>query len=553
MDYSRGTNLIAGRHHEGNPAAGVRSSQLEAEWVNMIDDELVGLIEAAGLKPDYAARDQVEKAILALSGRQFPTLTAARAAAAAGVLEKGAVVSVGGYASPGDGGGFVGGVDGADDVRYPGGGRIRPVEKWARPEWFGVLGAGDDARLVQAALDLYGACELSPDTTYRCRADMHLNAGEVIRGAGRGSLLHFDGAGLKLDAARAEMTAPYLWEFVLDSFAIKRVGAAGPALEAKGKNVNPNKGVARGHFSGIKILGSTGAGVQLTDFYIHTFTDLLVTQCDIGVFLDVNPSTLIGANDVRFFGGEINGNRIGVYIRRANNIAFYSVGVEGNGDSAVIIDNNVKYTTYGLLMKACRFEKNGYKAIVDGVAPPDIVIGSANPNSPTAIAIEDCFFTTGGLTKPHAIYVAKCDGLVIHRNGFNGYGVSAIKHAPASGGAVKGTYRDNIAAGGLPIADRYNRHFRPALEDARQAFTMRLPATTIPAGGQIVKDIVIKGGASGDQVMATRSGGWDSLQVTASLYEAGGLRLALFNPTANPIALAPATIRIAIIPQEYDA
>ena len=63
MDYSNGLNLLAGRHHEGNPTIGLCRSRLEAEFINMLGDELVGIVEEAGLEPDYIDRTQLRRSV----------------------------------------------------------------------------------------------------------------------------------------------------------------------------------------------------------------------------------------------------------------------------------------------------------------------------------------------------------------------------------------------------------------------------------------------------------------------------------------------------------
>lgn len=68
MDHPRGYNLIAGRHHEGNSLHGIPPSRINADFYNMIGDELVELVEAAGLDPDYSKRTQVRDAVIELSG-----------------------------------------------------------------------------------------------------------------------------------------------------------------------------------------------------------------------------------------------------------------------------------------------------------------------------------------------------------------------------------------------------------------------------------------------------------------------------------------------------
>jgi len=81
MDYSQGSNLIADRHHDGNAATGLRGSRLESEWVNMIGDELVGLVEEADLEPDYTDRTQLRTSVRLIAQRSASASVATIAAA----------------------------------------------------------------------------------------------------------------------------------------------------------------------------------------------------------------------------------------------------------------------------------------------------------------------------------------------------------------------------------------------------------------------------------------------------------------------------------------
>lgn len=145
MDFSLGSNLLAGRHHDGNPATGLRRSRLEGEFINMVGDELVGLIGVAGLEPAYGERTQVAEAVRLIAedvaGIRFPTLAAALDS---DDISSGDVVAILGFTAEGDGGGFTGKVEEVDNLHYPGGGRIKPVHTGVvSAAWWGVVGDYD--------------------------------------------------------------------------------------------------------------------------------------------------------------------------------------------------------------------------------------------------------------------------------------------------------------------------------------------------------------------------------------------------------------------------
>lgn len=54
------------RFADGNPGTGAQGTVVNARWLNGVQEELVGLIEAAGVPPDGDENDQVRKAIFGL-------------------------------------------------------------------------------------------------------------------------------------------------------------------------------------------------------------------------------------------------------------------------------------------------------------------------------------------------------------------------------------------------------------------------------------------------------------------------------------------------------
>lgn len=145
----------------------------EGQVVEVLEDESLG-----GARTRYRVESAayVFKIALPSGVHRFPSLTGTGGAAAAvtdGLIDTGDAISTAGYAAAGDGGGFTGVVEAANNAAYPGGGRIKPLNMFMTPQMFGALGDGatDDTTAFQAA----AACVIAlgrravwvPGATYR--------------------------------------------------------------------------------------------------------------------------------------------------------------------------------------------------------------------------------------------------------------------------------------------------------------------------------------------------------------------------------------------------
>ena len=66
MDRTQQATAVNERFVGPDPSQGRRGTILGEQWVNGVQEELVGIIEAAGIEPDAAQNDQVRKALISL-------------------------------------------------------------------------------------------------------------------------------------------------------------------------------------------------------------------------------------------------------------------------------------------------------------------------------------------------------------------------------------------------------------------------------------------------------------------------------------------------------
>ena len=67
---------VPGFFTDGNPASGAEATILDAWWLNMVQEEVLAVVEAAGLPPDKADNTQLYQAIQAIAQAANPDLSA---------------------------------------------------------------------------------------------------------------------------------------------------------------------------------------------------------------------------------------------------------------------------------------------------------------------------------------------------------------------------------------------------------------------------------------------------------------------------------------------
>lgn len=66
--------LVGGKFTDGNPGAGVPASRDPASWANLVTDELLGVLTAAGITPDDEDNTQLLASLVALGLRAASTV-----------------------------------------------------------------------------------------------------------------------------------------------------------------------------------------------------------------------------------------------------------------------------------------------------------------------------------------------------------------------------------------------------------------------------------------------------------------------------------------------
>ncbi|NVL29270.1 phage tail protein, partial [Pseudomonas syringae pv. actinidiae] len=74
MDYPKSVpsvGLVSGKFVDENPATGTPGSLIPAQWGNSVTQEILNVIQGAGLVPDEADVTQLHRAILGLAASDY--------------------------------------------------------------------------------------------------------------------------------------------------------------------------------------------------------------------------------------------------------------------------------------------------------------------------------------------------------------------------------------------------------------------------------------------------------------------------------------------------
>lgn len=294
---------------------------------------------------------------------------------------------------------------------------------------YGAVGDGvaDDGPAINEAIaeaGEKGGKVLIPPAFFRCTTDLVIDQPNVtIEGVGDASVLQMVGAGVVIDG-----TAGHLPGCGLEKLRVNRTGAPGPAVDFRG--AGGGTGPIYWTLRDIQARAAGGTGFRFAGTYIGWGYNVNARGCDIG--LDFAPhngsgSLEVGAFAIHIFGGESQGNRLGVRIENGRHLGFHGYTVEGNAEGGVDVLRRLRGARFELYT-----ESNG------GF---DVRLGSAGGEI-YAVKVDAGHYVDGNKGKVRAVLVHEAKGIRFDTCLFEGYGDLPILIDETIPGAVRGRAED---------------------------------------------------------------------------------------------------------------
>jgi hypothetical protein len=375
-----------------------------------------------------------------------------------------------------------------------------------------------------------------------CDSAVRLRDNVILVGHFNGTILEMDGCALEISATAApnpDLDHRHLVGWGIENLRVSRIGTGGYAVRIitdGGTGASDNRDAVRFSVRNLKILGSTGGGLEITGTYTGLFSYLEIRECD-GVGLKIAKQATSGgnvtaANALHFDYLEVqNCTKAGEWERMLGIVMTMPV-IQGN-DTGVDIDDGK-----GWVHNGGYYESNGSY---------DIRIGDAT--SLAGAAIRGVIFNDGGASKDYAILLRRVTGVTIESCVFQNYAIAGIHRDGAGSTTVVGRVRACTIEGTPAVLASENASFHRDPDEAVITATVTWDPGSIADGDQEVNDVAVTGAALGDFVEVAASGSLGNLHLSGHVHDADTVRLSLINASGSSVDLGSRTYRIKVTPR----
>lgn len=330
------------------------------------------------------------------------------------------------------------------------------------PELFGADPGGliPSQRQLTRCADVHGGMQLSPNATYLCTDSVYLSQGPTVTGFGDSSNLCFTSGGVVLEGGDAK-------QFSLDNFRITTAGTGQIALDIIDISVSstPTRWSLRNLFLYSEINGQ-GTGCRMRGGWIASVFNLIAQRFAVGVDIvrSENPPH-VGFNGISFFGGELQGNKIGFRSRSPLGVNFFGTAIEGNSQYGARLENGTRQVNFD----GVYFESNGTANQDNGA---DVTIDvDAQTATIYGIAIRGAIFLRGSSGCKRAIVANRAIGLYVDPAcSFHGYEHALVLNEIVANGVRGGFFdtRSLLSVSGQPVINNTLQYGDPT----RSAFSL---------------------------------------------------------------------------------